>query len=132
MPADPGVAAARAAAHRAAGHGGHRHRHPRGSGRTGRTACPAHHRRALLAGWDGQLTPALRRRAHRHIERCATCTTRRVYELRPAVLLGLSAGAALAAAAAESLRLAGRNVPGATLTINPGGASYPLVVNSGF
>ncbi|MGH3216773.1 MAG: hypothetical protein ACRDN1_16075, partial [Trebonia sp.] len=27
---------------------------------------------------------------------------------------------------------AGRNVPGATLTIDPGGASYPLVVNSGF
>ncbi|MGC1570430.1 MAG: hypothetical protein WA794_30795, partial [Trebonia sp.] len=27
---------------------------------------------------------------------------------------------------------AGRNVSGATLTINPGGASYPLVVNSGF
>jgi hypothetical protein len=26
----------------------------------------------------------------------------------------------------------GRNVPGATLTINPGGDSYPLVVNSGF
>jgi hypothetical protein len=26
----------------------------------------------------------------------------------------------------------GKNVPGATLTINPGGASYPLVVNSGF
>jgi hypothetical protein len=26
----------------------------------------------------------------------------------------------------------GRNVPGATLTINPGGASYPLVVNSRF
>jgi hypothetical protein len=25
-----------------------------------------------------------------------------------------------------------RNVPGATLTINPGGASYPLVVKSGF
>jgi RNA polymerase sigma factor (sigma-70 family) len=66
---------------------------------------------ALLAGWNGQLTPALRRRAHRHIGRCATCTTRRVYELRPAVLLGQSAGAAMAAAAAESLRLAA-GVPG--------------------
>ncbi|HEV3067176.1 MAG TPA: hypothetical protein VGY50_04985, partial [Streptosporangiaceae bacterium] len=73
-------------------------------GRAGREDC--RELNALLAGWNGQLTPALRRRAHRHIERCATCTTRRVYELRPAVLLGLSAGAAIAAAAAESLRLA--------------------------
>ena len=73
-------------------------------GRAGRNDC--RELSALLAGWDGQLTPALRRRAHRHIERCATCTTRRVYELRPAVLLGLSAGAAMAAAVADSLRLA--------------------------
>ena len=78
-------------------------------GRAGRDDC--RELSELLAGWDGQLTPALRRRAHRHIGRCATCTTRRVYELRPAVLLGLSAGAAMAAAAAESLRLAA-GVPG--------------------
>jgi RNA polymerase sigma factor (sigma-70 family) len=73
-------------------------------GRAGRDDC--RELNTLLAGWDGTLTPALRRRAGRHIERCATCTTRRVYELRPAVLLGLSAGAAMTAAAAESLRLA--------------------------
>jgi len=73
-------------------------------GRAGRGDC--RQLSALLSGWDEQLTPALRRRAGRHIERCATCTNRRVYELRPAVLLGLSAGAAMAAAAAESLRLA--------------------------
>lgn len=73
-------------------------------GRAGRDDCRA--LSALLADWNGQLTPALRGRAHRHIKRCATCTTRRVYELRPAVLLGLSVGAAMAAAAAESLRLA--------------------------
>ena len=78
-------------------------------GRAGRDDC--RELNALLAGWDGQLTPALRRRVHRHIERCATCTTRRVYELRPAVLLGLSVGAAMAAAVAESLRLAA-GVPG--------------------
>ncbi len=78
-------------------------------GRAGRDDC--RELNALLAGWNGQLTPALRRRAYRHIERCATCTTRRLYELRPAVLLGLSAGAAMAAAAAESLRLAA-GVPG--------------------
>ncbi|HEX4398965.1 MAG TPA: sigma-70 family RNA polymerase sigma factor [Trebonia sp.] len=73
-------------------------------GRAGRDDCRALN--ALLADWNGQLTPALRGRAARHIKRCATCTTRRVYELRPAVLLGLSAGAAVAAAAAKSLRLA--------------------------
>jgi RNA polymerase sigma factor (sigma-70 family) len=73
-------------------------------GRAGRGDCGGLNK--LLADWDGRLTPALRKRMDRHIERCATCTTRRVYELRPAVLLGLSAGAAMTAAAAESLRLA--------------------------
>jgi RNA polymerase sigma factor (sigma-70 family) len=72
-------------------------------GRAGRGDCGGLNE--LLADWDGLLTPALRKRVHRHIERCATCSTRRVYELRPAVLLGLSAGAAMSAAAAESLRL---------------------------
>jgi len=40
----------------------------------------------------------------------------------------------LAAGSSTSVVIAsmGRNVPGATLTINPGGASYPLVVNSRF
>jgi hypothetical protein len=40
----------------------------------------------------------------------------------------------LAAGSSTSMLIAsvGKNVPGATLTINPGGASYPLVVNSGF
>jgi Sigma-70, region 4 len=57
---------------------------------------------ALLAGWNGQLTVALRKRAHRHIGRCATCTARRAAELRPARLLTLSPGAALAAGAESS------------------------------
>lgn len=73
-------------------------------GRTGRGDCGQ--LSGMLTGWNGRLTPALRRRAYRHIERCATCATRRVYELRPAVLLGLSPGAAMAAAAADSFRLA--------------------------
>lgn len=60
----------------------------------------------ILAGWDGRLTVLLRKRVHRHIEHCATCTARRAFELRPAMLLGLSPGAAMAAGAAESLRLA--------------------------
>lgn len=60
----------------------------------------------MLAGWDGQFTVAIRKRVYKHIERCSTCHTRLDLELRPAVLLGLPAGAAMAAAAAESFRLA--------------------------
>src|SRR5215472_196012 len=63
---------------------------------------------SMLTGWDGRLTAPLRKRVHRHIERCPTCFTRRAFELRPAMLLGLSPGAAMAAAAAESFRLAAR------------------------
>jgi RNA polymerase sigma factor (sigma-70 family) len=66
----------------------------------------------MLAGWDGRLTVLLRKRVHRHIEHCATCTARRAFELRPAMLLGLSPGAAMAAGAAESLRLAFGAPPG--------------------
>ena len=73
-------------------------------GRAGRGEC--RELSGMLAGWDGRLTAALRKRGHRHIERCATCTARRAYELRPAMLLDLSAGAAMAAAAAESFRVA--------------------------
>jgi RNA polymerase sigma factor (sigma-70 family) len=61
---------------------------------------------AMLADWDGRLTVPLRKRVHRHIEHCATCSTQRASELRPAILPGLSPGTALAAAAAESFRLA--------------------------
>ena len=74
-------------------------------GRAGRGECDE--LAALLAGWDGRLTILLRKRVHRHIEQCATCGERRAQELRPAMLLDLSPGAALAAGAADSLRLAG-------------------------
>ena len=60
----------------------------------------------MLAGWDGQLTVTLREQLHRHIGRCATCSTRRDLELHPGRLLGQSPGEALAAAAADSLRAA--------------------------
>ena len=61
---------------------------------------------ALLGDWDGQLTVPLRKRVYRHIESCSTCHTRLDLELRPAVLLGWPADAAMAAAAMESFRLA--------------------------
>jgi RNA polymerase sigma factor (sigma-70 family) len=73
-------------------------------GRAGRDECGE--LSALLAGWDGRLTVLLRKRVHRHIEQCATCAARRAFELRPAMLLDLSPGAAMAAGAAESFRLA--------------------------
>ncbi len=73
-------------------------------GRAGRGDCAE--LGAMLAGWDGRLTVALRKRMHRHIERCATCAGQRAAQLRPAMLLGLSPGAAMAAAAADSLRAA--------------------------
>jgi RNA polymerase sigma factor (sigma-70 family) len=73
-------------------------------GRAGRGECDE--LGAMLDGWDGRLTILLRKRVHRHIEHCPTCGARRAYELRPVMLLDLSPGAALAAGAALSLRLA--------------------------
>jgi RNA polymerase sigma factor (sigma-70 family) len=67
---------------------------------------------SMLAGWDGQLTVLLRKRLHRHIERCGTCARRRSDLLRPSGFLGLSPLAAMASAAAEGLKLA-PPVPGA-------------------
>jgi RNA polymerase sigma factor (sigma-70 family) len=77
-------------------------------GRAGRGECGE--LGAMLDGWDGRLTILLRQGVHRHIEHCATCTARRASELRPAMLLDLSPGAALAAGATISLRLA-RSAP---------------------
>ena len=74
-------------------------------GRAGRGDCDE--LAAMLAGLDGRLTVLLRKRLHRHIGQCAACGARRAYELRPAMLLDLSPGAALAAGALTSLRLAG-------------------------
>jgi RNA polymerase sigma factor (sigma-70 family) len=65
--------------------------------RTGRQDCPALDE--LLAGWDGELTPLVRKRINRHIERCPVCTERRRRELRPAMLLGIAPLAALPLAA---------------------------------
>lgn len=72
--------------------------------RAGRSECDE--LGAILARWDGCLTVPLRRRVHRHIERCATCSARRAVELRPAMLRDLSPALALAAGAAESFQLA--------------------------
>jgi RNA polymerase sigma factor (sigma-70 family) len=73
-------------------------------GRAGREECSE--LSSMLSGWDGRLTALLRKRVHRHIEQCPTCSTRRAFELRPAMLLGLSPAVAMGAAAAESFRVA--------------------------
>lgn len=41
----------------------------------------------ILGDWDGQLTPLLRKRAHRHIEDCDVCSDARRTRLSPAALL---------------------------------------------
>ena len=62
--------------------------------RTCREECPALD--AMLEGWDGRLTPKLRRQVDRHLEHCAVCTVRRHQELTPGLLA--EAGVPLAAA----------------------------------
>jgi RNA polymerase sigma factor (sigma-70 family) len=86
--------------------------------RTGREDCAE--LGTLLQDWDGHLTVLLRKRLHRHIERCPVCTDRRRTVLRPAMLLGLAPLAALAASATAPaglrdrvLRLASSNRPDA-------------------
>jgi RNA polymerase sigma factor (sigma-70 family) len=60
-------------------------------------------RDALFAGWDGQLTVALRKRVSRHVARCTVCARQRRDEMQPA-LHGLAPGVALTAVAAEAGR----------------------------
>jgi RNA polymerase sigma factor (sigma-70 family) len=66
--------------------------------RSGRDEC--HELGTLLSGWDGSLTILLRKRLHRHIEHCTTCTKRRAFELRPAAFFGVPPMVALAGALA--------------------------------
>ncbi|MBO0806666.1 MAG: sigma-70 family RNA polymerase sigma factor, partial [Nocardiopsaceae bacterium] len=65
-------------------------------GRSGRDDCGE--LSGLLKGWDGSLTVLLRKRLHRHIEHCSTCTSRRAFELQPAAFLGLPPLVAIAGA----------------------------------
>jgi RNA polymerase sigma factor (sigma-70 family) len=53
--------------------------------RTGRQDCAELSR--LLAAWDGELTPLLRKRVSRHIENCEVCGERKRRVLSPAMLL---------------------------------------------
>jgi RNA polymerase sigma factor (sigma-70 family) len=55
--------------------------------RTGQDACP--YLATILDGWNGELTPLLRKRINRHIENCEICDERKRHELSPAALLSL-------------------------------------------
>jgi RNA polymerase sigma factor (sigma-70 family) len=55
--------------------------------RTGQDACP--YLATILEGWNGELTPLLRKRINRHIENCDICDERKRRELSPAALLSL-------------------------------------------
>jgi RNA polymerase sigma factor (sigma-70 family) len=55
--------------------------------RTGQDACP--YLATILDGWNGELTPLLRKRINRHIENCDICDERKRRELSPAALLSL-------------------------------------------
>jgi len=72
--------------------------------RAGRNQCGE--LSAMLNGWDGRLTVLLRKRLHRHIQHCATCTATLADQLSPTMLLDLTPGAALSAGAALSFRVA--------------------------
>jgi RNA polymerase sigma factor (sigma-70 family) len=45
---------------------------------------------AMLSGWEGRLTPALRQRLRQHIDRCDICADQRRQGLHPSVLLVMS------------------------------------------
>jgi RNA polymerase sigma factor (sigma-70 family) len=55
--------------------------------RTGREACADLD--AILAGWDGTLTPLVRKRVSRHIENCEICGERKRRALSPAALFSV-------------------------------------------
>ncbi|MBV9384346.1 MAG: sigma-70 family RNA polymerase sigma factor [Streptosporangiaceae bacterium] len=84
--------------------------------RAGRRDCPA--LGELLAGWDGRLTPLLRTRISRHIQRCEACTVRRYREQRRGVRPAIAPAGAPPPAAGlpsgfrdEVLRLATGDAP---------------------
>ncbi|WP_173083190.1 RNA polymerase sigma factor [Phytohabitans rumicis] len=68
-------------------------------------ACPG--LRELVPGWDGRLTPRLRKRLGRHVDGCARCVASRAALLSPAALLTGYVAAPFAVLPAASWRPAG-------------------------
>ncbi|MGX7674516.1 sigma-70 family RNA polymerase sigma factor [Plantactinospora sp. DSM 117369] len=81
--------------------------------RSGARDCPA--LADLLDGWQGRLTPTLRKRVSRHIDGCASCGLLRREQLNPAALLSAyTAPAFLAVAGPVWSRLAKTGAPADT------------------
>src|SRR5450759_4498045 len=70
--------------------------------RSGQEYCPD--LAEILDGWDGELTPLIRKRVNRHIDRCDVCCgERKRRELNPTMLLGLLPAAVLSAKLREQV-----------------------------
>ncbi|MGN9765321.1 sigma-70 family RNA polymerase sigma factor [Micromonospora sp. SD12] len=92
--------------------------------RTGARDCPT--LAGLIDGWQGRLTPTLRKRVSRHIESCAVCGLLRREQLSPAALLSAyTAPAFLVAADTVWPRLAETWATGVGADPAPGAEADP-------
>lgn len=78
---------------------------------------------ALLEGWDGNLTPLLRKRLARHTKRCETCGETRRLQVSPAALLALLPVVAMSTLAADQGRASAMSAATAGTTTTSGTVS---------
>jgi len=67
----------------------------------------------LLDGWDGELTPLLRKRLARHMKKCSTCSETRRLQVTPAALLALLPVVAMSTLAVDQSRASAMSAAGA-------------------
>jgi RNA polymerase sigma factor (sigma-70 family) len=79
----------------------------------------------MLEGWNGRLTPGLRKQLGRHLDRCEACHVTRLRRLSPAVLAGVGALPVLGAAVPAGLR---QQVLHAATSADPAAVSRRAVV----
>ena len=78
---------------------------------------------SLLEGWDGNLTPLLRKRLARHMKRCGTCSETRRLQVTPAALLALLPVVGMATLAADQGRASALTAASAGTATSSGAAS---------
>jgi RNA polymerase sigma factor (sigma-70 family) len=78
---------------------------------------------SLLEGWDGNLTPLLRKRLARHMKRCGTCSETRRLQVTPAALLALLPVVGMATLAADQGRASALSAASAGTATTSGTAS---------
>ena len=78
---------------------------------------------SLLEGWDGNLTPLLRKRLARHMKRCGTCSETRRLQVTPAALLALLPVVGMATLAADQGRASALTAASAGTATTSGAAS---------